>query len=294
MLYCNRCGNEMPGNMRFCTDCGAEIVRMDRTGPTPSLGAPTRPLSTAPINLQQLSPTQPVNMPENYTPQFGVPRTEHIASVTPSARSSSTARIVAITVGVMLLVFGVGGVGAWLWFRNSRSEVISSRASHVETGAPTTSSSSSNNKRPSARLETTAPATSQTDSRSNIPGITAEVVITLNEWAATTRAHDFAAHMSYYSDALDVYYGQKNVSIDVVRANRVKAFERYSTLDVQLSGIDVSLDATSTRATATFDKSWRFEGGKTFTGSVRQIVWLGKFGNRWLITGEKDSLVYRP
>jgi hypothetical protein len=119
-----------------------------------------------------------------------------------------------------------------------------------------------------------------------------EVVDTLNGWAAATRAHDLDAHINYYDTTLDTYFSKRNVSAGYVRGNRSPAFTRYHTLDVQLRNIQVTLDPSGMRATAIFDKTYRFEGDKVLSGSVQQLISLSKASGRWLITGEKDLRVY--
>jgi serine/threonine protein kinase/ketosteroid isomerase-like protein len=118
-----------------------------------------------------------------------------------------------------------------------------------------------------------------------------EVAATIEAWVAATRAHDFEAHMSYYADTLRAYYKRSNVGSDYVRADRARAFTRYSKLDIQLNDISVNPDSSGLSATAVFDKTWNFEGEKYSSGAVRQMLWLAKVGDRWLITGEKDLKV---
>jgi hypothetical protein len=92
----------------------------------------------------------------------------------------------------------------------------------------------------------------------------------------------------FNTDPLDVYYMKRNHGADKVRESLAKAFTRYSTLDVRLNNIRVTLDSSGTHAIATLDKIWDFSGETRFSGSVRQKVWLVKVGGRWLISGIKD------
>jgi serine/threonine protein kinase/ketosteroid isomerase-like protein len=120
---------------------------------------------------------------------------------------------------------------------------------------------------------------------SSAPG---EVQAALKGWADAMKAHDLDAYMSHYADTLDAYYRRSNVSLADVRADKAKAFARFSSMDVQLSNIQITPDDSGARATATFDKSWYFTGEKPFSGTVRQALWLEKTGGRWRITAEKD------
>jgi serine/threonine protein kinase len=123
-------------------------------------------------------------------------------------------------------------------------------------------------------------------------GLKREIADTLNGWAAASRAHDLDAHMSYFAPLLDTYYNAKNVPSSRARADIGRAFSIYSSLDVRLANIEVTLDVAGARATALFDKTWEFTGERRSTGSVQQMVWLEKRGGRWLITGIKDLKTY--
>jgi serine/threonine protein kinase len=122
-----------------------------------------------------------------------------------------------------------------------------------------------------------------------------EIVDTLRAWAGAVRAHDLDAHMSYYADTLDVYHGSHNAKASRVRADLERAFSRYSTLDIRLTNINVTVDSGPS-AVATFDKTWNFSGRldapdsseHNYAGSVREMVWLTRVGTRWRITGLKD------
>ncbi|HXG65867.1 MAG TPA: protein kinase, partial [Blastocatellia bacterium] len=108
----------------------------------------------------------------------------------------------------------------------------------------------------------------------NAGAIRAEVIDALEGWADTIRSSDIEAHMGYYASTVEPYYRRGSVSAAVVRSERSQAFTKFSSLDVRLSNIVVTPDSSGTRATAEFDKTWRFEGERTSTGSVRQMLWL--------------------
>jgi ketosteroid isomerase-like protein len=122
---------------------------------------------------------------------------------------------------------------------------------------------------------------------SNNPAVR-DISNALQQWAASVKARDINAHMSFYTDPLDTYFMKRRYSANKVRAEISTAFSRYSMLDVQISSMNVSVEASGEKATATFTKVWNFKGEKTFSGSVQQKAWLVKQGERWLITGIKD------
>jgi serine/threonine protein kinase len=113
----------------------------------------------------------------------------------------------------------------------------------------------------------------------------------LQSWAASFASHDLDAHMSSYAETLDIYNDRTNVSVDQVRAERLRDLEEYSKISLELPSIRITLDSGS-RAIAIFDKTWGFYGNKRYTGSARQEVWLAKLNGRWRITGEKTLQIY--
>jgi serine/threonine protein kinase/ketosteroid isomerase-like protein len=120
-----------------------------------------------------------------------------------------------------------------------------------------------------------------------------EVEQALKGWAQSTRDRDLNAHARFYADTLETFYQKQNVSAAQVLADRARAFTRYDELEVELENVEITTDPAGARATAAFDKKWKFEADdKTSTGSVRQQLILTKVGGRWLITVEKDLQVY--
>lgn len=144
----------------------------------------------------------------------------------------------------------------------------------------------------STRISLVSAPSTTSAAQSRVTSDDDDIRVTLEGWASASRAHDLDAHMSYYAGTLHTYYGRSNVSSDYIRADRLRAYEKYSNLDVQLSNIEIFTDSSKISSTATFDKTWNFSGQKQFSGSVRQMLWLEKIGNHWLITGEKDLKVH--
>jgi ketosteroid isomerase-like protein len=110
----------------------------------------------------------------------------------------------------------------------------------------------------------------------------------LNGWTAATNARDLNSHMNYYGDSLTVYYNHKDVSKDFVRSTRAPAFTKYTTLNVQLSNIQIVIDSSGSTATVTFTKTWDFNGARHSNGSTQQRLVLSRIAGRWLITAEED------
>jgi hypothetical protein len=111
-------------------------------------------------------------------------------------------------------------------------------------------------------------------------------------WRSTIEKHDIDTHIKSYVATLDNYYRESSIHREHVRADRLRAFERYPTIDIQVDNIKITLHSTDA-ATVLFDKTWTFKRPeRTSTGSVQQEMELVKQNGRWLINGEKDAKVY--
>lgn len=128
----------------------------------------------------------------------------------------------------------------------------------------------------------------QATTPSDASAVQSEVQAALKGWTDSMKRHNLDEYMSHYADTLDAYYRRSNVSLSDVRADKAKAFARFTSMEVELRNIQITPDESGTRATATFNKSWYFLGDKPFEGTVRQALWLEKSGGRWRITAEKD------
>jgi hypothetical protein len=265
MILCGHCGSIVEEGRRFCGECGAQVgfslgsdlAESPEDGPVISIGvAAHRP------NNAVADSSQPVN-----------------AGSPPREQKTSHTIVVALA---SLLLLSVLVILVSLKAENSNHNRNASRA--VENQNVTLTDKGNNVQ----QVNQNAPQPTAVAA----PLIKQEVINTLNGWAAATSSHDLDAHMSYYANALHTYYGRKNVDASFVRSNRAPAFTRYSELNVQLANINVMPDASGVRANAVFDKTYVFRGSKELSGSVQQMAWLEKMGNRWLITGEKDLQVY--
>jgi serine/threonine-protein kinase len=206
----------------------------------------------------------------------------------PRRRGSRASLVVGVLVGglIVLAVFAVAGL---VYFNRSRREV----ASNTNARPPARNTSPSPTPTP-----TPSPTPTPTPSPTPLSGrqvgeIAAGVGNALKGWAETTQNRDLDGHMAFYADRLDFFYLKPGVPAAQVRSERGRAFDRYDDMQVKLSNLQVVPDPTGTRATATFDKEWEFEGGdRRSKGSVRQQLTLVKTGGHWLITAEKDLQVH--
>ncbi|MBA3767492.1 MAG: hypothetical protein H0W99_10980 [Acidobacteria bacterium] len=231
------------------------------------------------------SPRTPVTTPQSSRP------TEMSAqdyAATQQQRPKSNALIIPITIAATVLVLALGGLGAWLLFGGKQDNGSGNvRVDRDRTTGTQTSGS------PTATPAAQTPSPSPAPSPVNMTALRKEVTDTLNGWAQSSMERDIDTHMSYYADTLDIYYTKTNVSASVVRADRRRAYDTYSKLDIELSNILITPDPAGRLANAILDKTWSFENDeKSNSGSVQQEIRLAKKDGRWLIIGEKDVQVY--
>jgi ketosteroid isomerase-like protein len=233
----------------------------------PTAYAQRSPLTTP---QQQARPTEP---------------SAHDFASPPPPRPERNTLVIPITIAATVLVLMLGGIGAWLLFSDRNRD----RPGNVRVGGERTTRTPAPGPSATPVPATPTPAPSPVDAAA----VRREVTEALNGWTEASMARDIEAHMNYYADTLEFYYTRTQVSSSVVRADRQRAYDTFSSLDMELSNIKITPDASGERATVIFDKTWNFEGEeKVSSGSVQQEVRLAKTDGRWRIIGEKDLRVY--
>lgn len=281
MKKCPQCGTQYSDvTLNFCLDDGTPLVGAAQSDtPTVVLGETDTVLRSSGV--------------------AGESQVTHVASPTqPVAKSSNTTTAVAMTIVGMLVLFGVVGVVAFIYFKNSQEPPPRNDNSKPNTNivVPNTNSYAS-------PVPTVSPmATSTTSMNANLPSpstpeVTDETVARtevsqrLSNWKSAMESGDLDGYMSNYAPTVD-YYNRSGASISEVRADKARAFARYRSKQVSISNIDI--DISGDAATATFDKEWVFSGDGTNSGKVRSQFRFRRIGTsgRWAITGERDVKVY--
>ncbi|HEV7858898.1 MAG TPA: hypothetical protein VGO91_09740 [Pyrinomonadaceae bacterium] len=315
---CNRTYTD--DTLRFCLQDGAALVTDSQGGvaiPDPEAtlvresGHGSRGEGPPPTEI--LNPrgaqTLAIPNPSRTAPPYARPTvTDDRRENAPAAKQRNTGMVVVVSVVGTILLLSLVALSVFVYLKK-RGDAEHARAVNTEDNRPANNGNTQINNTPNVNTPnaskantnantngnsraTPTPAPSPTASPVNTAAVAGQVTSTLNGWAAATTARDLDAHMNYYADTLDTYYNAKNISSAKVRTDRERAFNVYSSMDVQLSNIRVTPDPTGQRATVTFDKTWTFDGDKYSNGSVQQLVTLTKQGGRWRITGEKDLQVY--
>jgi hypothetical protein len=111
-------------------------------------------------------------------------------------------------------------------------------------------------------------------------------------WAKTNSDKNPDAHLAHYANLLEIYYGETGKDKNHVLADRLRAYQRYDTIQMQVDNLKITPESAES-ATIVFDKSWTMKNEKkTSTGSVQQEIHVTKTKGKWLIDGEKDLKVY--
>lgn len=119
------------------------------------------------------------------------------------------------------------------------------------------------------------------------------VAARLNSWKASIVTRDLEKHLQYYADQVETYYLASNVNRDFIRADREQAFKKFDQLKLEIINVDINLEENDA-ATITFDKSWDFTKGASFSnGLVQQEIQMRKIEKQWFIVSEKDLQIYR-
>ena len=285
MKTCPNCHTQYTDDtLRFCLQDGTPLDAARVTAqPTVSLsGQETETVVRANVEA-----------PDSEITQFN--GTTNISSHPPEAGSGSkTSLVVAATATAMLLLFGIVGIGAWLYLRGNDDVAKNTKANQNVSALPNMNSNAKVAATPTAsptvvsnKNATTPDPTTQIDKQHASREITQQI----NDWKSLAESGDLDEYMHHYAETVD-YYRKSRASNDFVRKDKQRAFTMFDSISFTVSNMDVSIDDSGVRATAAFDKEWVFEGDHNSTGKVRQQLQFRKINGEWLITGERDVKVY--
>jgi hypothetical protein len=189
-----------------------------------------------------------------------------------AARTRHSSRTAIYSVLLTVLALGLIGGGIWWFFRDDIREIYN---------PPKEVPRSSEAKKASSPL---------TEDQQN--QIKKEITDFLGSWKTSIEKRDINDQMRHYAKTLETFYRDSDKDQNHVRAERLKAFERYDTLSLEVTNISVNPESER-YAEAVFDKSWFFRGkDRTSSGAVQQEMGLVKSDGRWYIVIEKDLQIY--
>ena len=292
MKQCPSCQSQYTDDtLQFCLQDGTPLRSSSISQmPTVSFGEQETVFSNRKSN-QANAPrdTQPTNWQPNQFPA-------NTASTPPMTKSNASIAFI-LTAFLLVLFFSLVGVGAWLYLKGATPDpngnmLLAKKDSNSVAANPSSTA-------PVNSAKTTSP-TKPLTSNSNVVSTPApidpeqikkDVSARVNTWKSAAEAHNLDSYMSNYADTVD-YYNKSRISRSVVRSDKQRAFSTYDSLQITLSNMSVTPDASGDGATAVFDKEWVFEGAKYSAGKVRAQLQLKKVNGQWLISGEKDLKLY--
>lgn len=254
MIICPKCGTQYGDEtLRFCLQDG-----------TP------------------LSPSFPTE-----TPTIVLGETETIIAArgaVPGPKRSNTLAAVVLTALGMLVIFGIAGVGAWLYLRDTPQETAKNNGN---------SDPSSNVDGRDVNLKTTRAVNGKPTPTPtvNTEELRRDVIKSITTWKSMAESRDLDSYMGNYADTVD-YYLKKGASRAFVRGDKQRAFTMFDSIHIDITDMNVTIDPSGENAAAIFDKEWNFEGARRSSGKVRQQLRLKSVNGAWLITAEKDLKVY--
>ncbi len=305
MKICPTCQTAYDDSQNFCLNDGASLI-----------AAPTQvvPLETAEentivtrsptTNLQQAAARTVYPTANPVAPPLAAPLVVEEKTI---EKKSNTGKIVALTaLGTILLVSLAAG-GAYLALRNRGNQQVAIANTNANVARPRNTNSANVVVTNTANANSAASANvnANTNANANVlptpkpslneaqaKEIRQNVQDALDGWKDSTENRNIESHIGFYAPTVD-FYNSKGASAARVRADREKAFDTYSTIEIDVDNVKITPDASGEKATAVLDKSWRFENDETTSeGKVQQQLTLEKRGNRWVITGEKDLKQY--
>jgi len=292
MKQCPSCQSQYTDDtLQFCLQDGTPLQFAQ--------GAPEKTLSygeqeTVVGNRQSNQINTPnVTNPTAWNPQ----QYSSNASFQPPEKKSGAPVAVFLTAFVMLLLFSFASIGAWLYFRGARPDentnlLLAKKKPDSETVSNTSSIAPSK----PMPMATAPPTNSNAATNSGVAPVDKEqlkrdVSQKVYSWKSAAESLNLNSYMSNYAGTVD-YYNKKGASLSTVRADKQRAFSTYSSMQITLSNMNVTPDASGETAVAVFDKEWVFSGAKYSAGKVQTQLKLKKISGQWLITGERDLKVY--
>lgn len=118
-----------------------------------------------------------------------------------------------------------------------------------------------------------------------------EVADRLNSWKSKAESLHLDSYMTHYAKTID-YYGNSRASFAAVKRDKLRAFSRYTSINVILSKIKVEMEPSGNEAKVILDKEWDFRGNGSSAGKIQQLMRFRKSGSQWQITAEKEMTLY--
>ncbi len=315
MKYCPQCQTTYTDDLlKYCLKDGAPLgeVFAPQT-PQAELADEKTVVTTGDKTVPSIRRVEPIRVPVEQNPPVhqtapveSAPAQNRqyvespVAAMQPEARKTKTGSVVALTILGTLLFLGIAGVGAMLYFRNQKPEIVANvnkapanRSVNMNSANVQTANQNANaNLAENSPTPTPTAAPKPTPDERQAGAIADDIKDAVDEWKNATENLDIGGQLSQYAETVD-YYRSGRVSRARVRADKDRAFGIYNNVNIDISNLEVTPDESGEQATALFDKEWNFEGDTSnSSGKVRQQLTFSRIDGKWLITGERDLRVY--
>lgn len=297
MKYCPNCQTRYTDNtLRFCLQDGAPLNDEADVGalPTVQLGEAETIVSPRAVEPLRFDLPETAAPEQNYATPIPPPQN--------APKKSKVLPLVLLTAFGTLLLLGAGVAAAWFYLKNNRNDVVRNTAAN----AVSQSSESNNNTKSNAKKSPAPTVSPKTEINANVAPVSNstpvpnldreqikdEVADRIDSWKSLTESRNLNGYMNYYADTVD-YYNRRGASASFIRADKQRAFSDFDSIEMNVSNLNVTPDASGERATAVFDKEWVFDGAeKSSSGKVRTELQMRKINGDWLITSERDLKIY--
>lgn len=293
MKICPQCQNTYTDDsLQFCLQDG---TRLNFVSP-----ASQQPIANwndeAQTVMRGEHPQMRINLPEQQT----APPTNPQTIFQPEPPPKSKAWLFVLLGLLFFLVIGGLGVFGGLYYLNSGGSAVVQNNTNTVSNSNLTNTNVAVNSNTNANANTTPPSTptpKPTLKPAEIETSKKEAESVIYGWKSAAEAHNLDTNLSNYADTVDYYKGGK-ISKSKLKASKEPAYKKYDSINIEISGMKVTVDPTGEKATVTFDKEWDFsgvdkDGNDVFnTGKVQQQLILNKFNGKWKIVSEKDLKVY--
>jgi len=127
-------------------------------------------------------------------------------------------------------------------------------------------------------------------SNEELPETFTELSRSLDEWVKSTNARDVDKMMAFYGTKLLFYYRSRNTTVDSVRRDKTRSFERAELIDVRTGAPEITLDRDGQTATMRFRKEYIVKTkDRVRRGEVLSELRWQRTDDGWRIIGERDA-----
>lgn len=293
MKFCPNCQTRYSDDsLKFCLQDGTQLASAEdlTTNSTIAFNEPETIVAAKRVEPLQINipPTESNNWQQN--PSFNIP-----TPPSPEPKKPRTLLTVLLTAFVMLIIFGAIGAFAFFYFRSNQKEIAKNTANQNSVIKETNVNKSPTptpSPKPVINIDSNTDTPTPTPAPIDKKQIEEDVSDRIVSWESAGKARNLNSYMNNYAPTVD-YYNKGNASVSEVRKDKERAFSKYDTIDVEITNLTVTPDASGETATAVFDKEWMFENDTEYSaGKVRQQIKLKKINGNWLISGEKDLKLY--